>query len=122
MTAMTKEVTALITSASEEGKTRAAIEGHLQYAHGMSVNQAKTAVQTVLGKSVRAAATHTAVVEYVRKNYGKLDKADLLDGMVAVTGGKLSSANHMYNYIRFAIEYSRQEVEAALEAVEAEQS
>lgn len=115
MNASTKEVTTFITEASENGKTRSAIEGYLQFKHEMSVNEAKAAVQEVLGKSVRSSATHEAVVAYVRKNYGKLDKADLLDGMVAVTGGKLSSANHMYNYIRFAQEYSRQEVAAALE-------
>lgn len=102
-----------ITQLNESGATRAKIEGYLLFEHNYSVNEAKALVQEVLGKSARAGATLEPVVKYIRDNYGKVEKQELIKGMCEVTGGMPSSMNHMYNYIRFAQEYANQEVAAS---------
>lgn len=97
---------------NESGKTKAQIEGYLMYMKELSVNESKKIVQEVLGKSMPNSKKHEEVVTYIRHNFGKIDKQDLIKGMCEISGGKPSSMNHMYNYIRFAQEYARQEIES----------
>jgi len=104
----------VIREAHDKGKTRGAIEGFLQFEYDLSVNEAKNMVQAVLGKSARSGGTDLSkVVKVVRENYGKVSKKELIEKMVKATGGAYSSMNHMYNYIRFAQEYAKQELEAS---------
>ena len=104
----------LITKLAGEGKSKAAIEGKLICDHNFTVNKAKAEVQAVLGKgSSGGAEWHEDVVAFIRQNYGKISKADLIAGMCDISGQKQSSMNHCYNYIKFAQEYARQEVEAS---------
>ena len=106
-----EDVAKIITAMDEEGKTRAVIEGRIMYEAAKSVNETKKLVQDTLGRSGRDSVSLEKVVRYIRDNYGKLSKQELIEGMCEVTGGKFSSMNHMYNYIRLAQEYARQEVE-----------
>ena len=103
----------IIKEANENGKTKAQIEGHLQWEYGKTVNQSKALVQEVLGKSNIEGTDWSEVITYIRENFGKVDKKELIENMVMIKGAKYSSMNHAYNYIRFAQEYARQEVEAA---------
>ena len=112
MTTINKTYDAKIAEYSANGKTKAAIEGWLQFEHNLSVNESKSAVQRVLGKGATNKGDWSQIVTYVRENYGKIDKKDLIAGMCEVSGQKTSSMNHAYNYIKFAIEYARQELEA----------
>lgn len=93
---------------NEEGHTRAKIEAYLILEHDYSTNEAKAAVQGVLGRSGRDSQSLEKVVRFIRQNYGTMSKQELIEGMCEVTGGKFSSMNHMYNYIRLAQEYARQ--------------
>lgn len=117
MTVSIKTTATIITSAYEAGKSKSAIEGHLQYEYGLSVNEAKKRVQKVLGKSAVTNSDWSETIQEIRKSFGKIDKKDLIDRMCAVKNAKFSSMNHAYNYIRFAQEYARQEVEAYKESI-----
>ncbi len=102
-----------IVTMNEDGASRAKIEGFLMYKHDMTVSGSKKLVQEVLGKSTSTASDWAPVIAYVRKNYGKVEKKDLITEMCKIKGAQFSSMNHAYNYIKFAMEYARQEVEAA---------
>jgi hypothetical protein len=108
----THEIEAFIKKANEDGKTRGAIEGYLQFEYDMSTNDAKAKVQEVLGKSTRSSQDLAKVVQVVRENYNKVDKQTLIAKMMEASGGTESSMSHMYNYIKFAIEFAKQECEA----------
>ena len=101
-----------ITSHNKNGKTKAQIEGYLSFTYDMKVKECKDLVQEVLGKGPTGSANWEKTVTYIRKNYGKISKNDLIEGMMKMSGGQKSSMNHAYNYIKFAQEYSRQEVES----------
>lgn len=105
------DIAKVITTMDAEGMTRAVIEGRIMYEARKSVNEAKKLVQDTLGRSGRDSVSLEKVVRYIRQNYGKLSKQELIEGMCEVTGGKFSSMNHMYNYIKLAQEYARQAVE-----------
>lgn len=107
-----KDLIAVINEANEKGKTRGSIEGYLQYQYDMSGSDAKELVQEVLGKNETSGADWTEVIAFIRENYGKMDKKELLENMCTIKGAKMSSMNHAYNYIKFAQEFARQEVEA----------
>ncbi len=108
----TNELTKSIVEMNESGASRAKIEGFLLYAHDMSVNEAKDLVQKTLGKSTSTSSDWSETIEFIRKNFGKMDKKDLINGMCEIKNAKFSSMTHAYNYIRFAQEFARQEVEA----------
>lgn len=108
-----------IQAMAENGKNRGQIEGWLKYMHDMSNKEAKTLLEEALGKTSASTADWEATIRYIRENYGRLSKADLVEGMMEVKGAKESSMVHAYTYIKFAQEYARQEVEAALEAQDA---
>jgi hypothetical protein len=105
-----KVIVDFIKKANEEGKTRGAIEGYLQFKYELSTNEAKELVQKVLGKSSRGSQDLSKVVKVVRENYGKISKSELIEKMMEVSGGTKSSMTHMYNYIKFAQEYANQEL------------
>lgn len=96
----------------ENGKTRGAIEGWLQFEHDLSTNESKALVQKVLGVNKKSSSNWEPVIKVIRENYGKVSKKELIEKMMKASGGKYSSMNHAYNYIRFAQEYARQELEA----------
>jgi len=108
-----EELVKTITELSDSGKTKAQCEGFLAYVHDFSVNDAKTLVQGVLGKGGTDGADWGPVIEFIRANYGSMDKKDILAKMCDIKGAKMSSMNHAYNYIKFAQEYARQEVKAS---------
>ena len=106
----TSELMSTIEVMSENGCTKAKIEGFLMYEHDYTVNKSKELVQKVLGKSTTNGSDWSATIEYIRENFGKIDKKELITGMCEIKNAKYSSMNHAYNYIRFAQEYAAQEV------------
>jgi len=104
------EINKLIISSNESGKTRGSIEGYISFTYDIEMSKAKLMVQEVLGKSDAASATWTETIAFIRKNYGKMEKKELIEGMMAIKGGTYTSMNHAYNYIKFAQEYAAQEV------------
>lgn len=97
-----------------DGKNRGQIEGFLKYEYNMSNKDAKNAVQDALGKGAASNADWKATVTYIREHANE-DKADIVAGIIGVRGSTESTAGHIYNYLKFAQEYGRQEV-AALDA------
>jgi len=107
-----KQLIAKIKKFHESGKTKMAIEGWLQFEHGMSVNEARALTKEALGSKRKATSNWEPVIKVIRENYGKVSKQELIELMMEASGGKYSSMNHAYNYIKFAQEYARQELEA----------
>jgi hypothetical protein len=95
----------------DEKKSKSAIEGYLQFEYNMSSTSAKKLVREVLGKSTSNTTSWEETIRFIRKNYGKLEKKQLIEEMMKIKGGSYSSMNHAYNYIKFAIEFARQELE-----------
>lgn len=95
------------------GTNLSKIEGYLLFEHDFGVTQAKDLVKEVreeLGMEFARGATNLPdVVRFARENHGKLDKGDLIQGMMAAGNYTHSTAQHMYNYIAMAIEWARQE-------------
>lgn len=99
----------------EAGATKAKVEGFLSYMHDMSVNESKDFAAKAfesLGLSPNAygRADHEQTVKYLRANYGKLGKKQLIEGMCEVNGKTYKTNQHAYNYIALAQEWARQEV------------
>ena len=97
---------------NSQGKTKAQIEGYLSFTYDMKVKECKDLVQEVLGKGSIGSADWSETITYIRENYGKISKAELIEGMMRISGGAKSSMNHAYNYIKFAQEFAKQEVES----------
>jgi len=95
---------------NKNGKTKAQIEGWLMFEHSYTVNKSKELVQEILGKGSTDGANWAETIEFIRKNYGVMDKKELINGMCEIKGAKFSSMNHAYNYIKFAQEFAKQEV------------
>ena len=95
----------------EEGKGKGAIEGYLKFTYDFSSTKAKELVQETLGKTVNNTSSWEETIKYIRENYGKKTKQELIQGMMEIKGGSYSSMNHAYNYIKFAMEFAKQEVE-----------
>lgn len=93
-------------------RSKGYIESFLVIQHDMTPKDAKNLVQNVLGKNTTGGADWESTIEFIRTNYESMDKADLIEGMMEKKNGKKSSMNHAFNYIKFAQEYARQEVEA----------
>ena len=111
MTTKTKaELMTTISELNENGKSKAQIEGWLMFEYDYTVNQSKSLVQEVLGKSNIDGSNWSEVIAYIREAYGKVEKKELIENMCRIKGAKYSSMNHAYNYIKFAKEYAAQEV------------
>lgn len=111
---MTKqEIISELQTRASNGHTRAKLEAYLLLEHDCSVNESKALCKEALGSGASRTVDLSEVVAYVRANYGTLSKKELIAGMCEVTGGTYSSENHRYNYIKFAIEFAKQEVEAS---------
>jgi ribosomal protein L19E len=96
----------------EEGKTKGAIEGYLKFTYDFSTKDAKNLVSEVVGKTTNNNKTSwEETIRFIRKNYGKMEKKQLIEEMMKIKGGSYSSMNHAYNYIKFAMEFAKQEVE-----------
>lgn len=111
MTNIVKEVQELI----ESGKNKGQVEGYLKYMYEMTTNEAKEFASKQfesLGYSpnMYGQADHTKTVEYLRENYGKISKQDLINGMCEVNGKTFKTNQHAYNYIPMMLEWSKQEV------------
>ena len=115
MTIKNENLNELIQTASDEGKGRGAIEGYLQFQHGLSVNESKALLNEVLGETSTISADWSETITFIRKNYGTVEKKELIEGMMKLKGGTKASMNHAYNYIKFAQEYAAQEVVASTE-------
>jgi len=101
----------------EGGATKAKVEGFLIYMHDCSVNEAKTLAAKAFEKcgistNAYSKAGWTETVKFLRENYGKLGKKELINGMCEVNGKTYKTNQHAYNYIAMAIEWAKQEVEA----------
>lgn len=101
----------------EDKKTRGYIESFLVIQCDMTPKDAKVLVQNVLGKNKTGSANWGPTITFIRENL-TMDKKDLIQGMMEKKEAKESSMNHAYNYIKFAQEYARQEVEAFVKAQE----
>jgi len=100
----------------EAGATSAKAEGFLIYAHDFSTNEAKKTVKELkeeLGIVAHSGSSDWGpTVEFLRANYGKMPKKELIKSMCEVNGKKYSSNQHAYNYIAMALEWAKQEKEA----------
>jgi len=110
---MKTKVTEMLTAGERIGK----IEGYLLYEHDLSTNEAKQFVSDTreeLGIESRGQGPVKLpeIVAYLRANTGKLEKKELINGMMEVSGHTYSTCQHMYNYIAMAQEWARQETEA----------
>lgn len=109
MTNETNIVEEIITM-HEDGKNIGQIEGYLKYAHSFSNKDAKQAIKNAGLSKENVKADWGATVKYLRLNYGKVDKKELIHGMCDVNGKTYLSNQHAYNYITMAIEWAKQEV------------
>ena len=100
----------------ESGATKAKVEAYGLLVHDMSTNEAKEFASLVFEKAGLSTNTYSAdwesTVRYLREHFGKLPKKELIEGMCRVNGKTYKSNQHAYNYIRMAIEWAKQEVEA----------
>lgn len=98
-----------------KGATKGKIEAFAMYTMDTSTNEAKQYAAEVFAKAGKPLNTRgdgtdwSATVAYLRKNYGKLPKKELIEGMCKVNGKKYSSNQHAYNYIAMAQEWAKQE-------------
>jgi len=108
-------ITASIIELHDAKKNKGQIEGFLKYTYDMSVNDTKAIIKKVYDKNGWNTSSTTSdyadTVTYLRANYGKINKTDLINGMCNINGKKYSSNQHSYNYIAMAIEWSKQEQE-----------
>lgn len=101
----------------ESGATKGKVEGFLKYVHDCSTNEAKEYAnaafkQCGLSPNAYGHADHEQTVKYLRANYGKIGKKELIDGMCQINGKTYATNNHAYNYIAMMIEWAKQEMEA----------
>jgi hypothetical protein len=113
---MSKSIDNEVLELLESGKNKGQVEGFLRFQHDLSVNDAKKVVARVceannIGTS-HGTADHSETVAYLRANYGKIDKKELIEGMCEVNGKTYKTNQHAYNYIAMMIEWARQEAEA----------
>lgn len=101
----------------ESGATKGKVEGFLKYMHDCSTNEAKDIAakafeQCGMSPNAYGHADHEETVKYLRANYGKIAKKDLIEGMCKVNGKTYKTNQHAYNYIAMMVEWAKQEVEA----------
>lgn len=101
----------------ESGKNKGQIEGYLKYMHDFSTNEAKEFAAKQfealgLSPNMYGKADHAETVKFLRDNYNKLNKQDLINGMCEVNGKTFKTNQHAYNYISMMIEWANQEVAA----------
>lgn len=101
----------------ESGKNKGQVEGFLKYMHDLSTNDAKSVANEAFNKlglspNAYGQKDHKQTVEYIRNNYGKIPKKDLIEGMCETNGKTYLTNQHAYNYIAMMQEYAKQEVEA----------
>lgn len=101
----------------ESGKNKGQIEGYLKYAHDMSTAEAKAFSAKAFEENgyspnMYGRADHVETVKYLRENYGKIDKSDLIKGMCEVNGKTYKTNQHAYNYVSMMVEWAKQELEA----------
>lgn len=99
------------------GATKGKVEGFLRYMYDCSTNEAKDIAKEVweaagFSSNQYGRADHEETVKYLRANYGKLDKKELIEGMCKTNGKTYKTNQHAYNYIAMMIEWAKQEVEA----------
>lgn len=112
---MNTKIYEAIVELHNEGKNKGQIEGFLRYAHDLSVNQAKASIKevfetegwTAVGTS---SADHTETITFLRENYGKMAKKDLINEMCEINGKTYKTNEHAYVYIPMMIEWSKQEL------------
>ena len=106
------DVVELITS----GKNRGQVHGYLlmqDYSTKDAKHIAKLAYDKLgLSTNAHSHADHEKTVAYIRNNYGKLPKKQLIEGMCETNGKTYLTNQHAYNYIAMMQEYAKQEVEA----------
>lgn len=101
----------------ESGATKHKVEGFLSYMYDMSVNESKRIAaeafeQCGYSSNMYGRADHEDTVKYLRANYGKVAKKELIEGMCEVNGKTYKTNQHAYNYIAMMIEWAKQEAEA----------
>jgi hypothetical protein len=117
MTAMNNNAIEQARELVRDGATKGKVEGFLKYMHDASTNEAKEWSAKAfelegMTPSGYSHATHEETVKYLRANYGKVSKKDLINGMCEVNGNTFKTNQHAYNYIAMMIEWAKQEVEA----------
>lgn len=98
----------------ERGSTKGKVEGFLKYMHDLSTNESKEVASIAFEKcgissNAYGHADHKDTVMFLRSNYGKLNKKDLIDGMCEVNGKTYKTNQHAYNYIAMMVEWAKQE-------------
>lgn len=111
---MMKEAVELI----ESGATKGKVEGFMKYMYDASTNEAKEWANEAFEKcgmspNTYGRADHEETVKYLRANYGKLNKKELIEGMCEVNGKTYKTNQHSYNYIAMMVEWAKQELEAS---------
>lgn len=110
---MMTEAVELIEAGANKGK----VEGFMKYMYDASTNDAKKWSAEAFEKcgmspNAYGQADHEETVKYLRTNYGKIAKKELIEGMCEVNGKTYKTNQHAYNYIAMMIEWAKQEVEA----------
>lgn len=101
----------------EAGATKGKVEGFMKYMYDASTNEAKEWSAQAFEKcgmspNAYGHADHEETVKYLRANYGKVNKKELIDGMCKINGKTYKTNQHAYNYIAMMQEWAKQEVEA----------
>lgn len=99
----------------EDGSTKGKVESMLMFKYDYSTNQSKDIAKLAFEKcgissNAYGQADHKETVSYLRQNYGKIAKKDLINGMCKVNGKTYKTNQHAYNYIAMMIEWANQEV------------
>lgn len=99
----------------KEGSTKSKVEAFGMFVHDMSTNEAKEFANKVFEKcglspNAYGRADHEETVKYLRANYGKLPKKELIEGMCKINGKTYKTNQHAYNYVSMMIEWAKQEL------------